>query len=137
MILAVVAVFFSLSTLSFSQVWYQANQRTLTWDPVTQTDTGTPFPAGDVIKYKVFYKVGYTITEVGETAQPSWTFTFPTEADYFLGAQTVRIPAGLTEAEAIKSEVAWSDNPANCKDNVSFGIRFYSPPKPPAGLRAQ
>ena len=121
---------------SFAQTWHTANQVTLAWDAVVEMSNGAPFPATDIIKYKVYMKnavTGGDPVELGEVTALEYVITLNTEGSYFLGAKTLR----YNEANELLNEsiIAWSDIPASCENNEAFGVRYFLPPKSVMGMR--
>lgn len=118
--------------VALAQTWYTANQATVAWDPVA------PIAAGDVVKYQVYTKVGATGTPVkvgGEITATQLAITFSVEGRYYVGAETVRYPAG--ETVGIRSAtIAWSNVAADCAAAGPFGIVYYVSPGTPKGLRS-
>lgn len=76
---------------------------------------------------------GANVTEVGATAELSYTITFQAEGRYFLGVQSVR----EVDGEIFHSEVSWSDNPEVCANTESFGAVYYEPPDAAIGLKIE
>jgi hypothetical protein len=151
-VLALCSTLLALSSpLMAADTWYQANQRTLAWDPVSEyvEDDGThkPFPTGDIIKYRCYFRLAPGGTGsvpsdpvfAAENAETRYTFTFPAEGDYHLGVETIRFPKDLPDGEAplVSTAVAWSNDPTYAANGEPFGVRYYSPPATARGLRVE
>lgn len=116
--------------------WTVANQATVAWDAVTQNVDGEPFPAGDVISYRIYVKKNGAAGDgilAGETKALEFTITFPTEGKWLAGAKAIRKPADNPE-EIIESEMLWSDSDDIIHVPIPFGFMFYKPPKSAGGF---
>ena len=115
--------------------WIQANQVTLEWGAVTKDFDGNPLPATE-IQYRTLY-VNETDTAkaapltVGITTGTSQVFTFQGEGRFILGVQVERVKNSQTVGV---SPISWSDNPAACKDQHTFGVSRYVAPAAAGGL---
>lgn len=126
-----------LTTVSFSQTWYTANQKTIAWDAVTQLDDGSAIPAGESIRYQVFIlKEGQAEEQkvnVGNTANTQYLVTLTQEGRYFIGVQSERLnSAGQLMGQ---SQIAWSNNATYCQGGATFGIAWFRLPKEPMNIR--
>lgn len=120
--------------------WYRVNQITVAWDAVTEMDDGqgnlSPIPEGDTVEYQVAIRPS-TMGEdaailVGVTRETQFTVSVP-EGRWYIGAQTVRIPAGQTEQQ--RSTISWSDRSADVYNAETFGAYLFFSPAPVRGLR--
>jgi len=119
-----------------AQTWYTTNQATVAWNPVTTLSDGTAVPAGDVIRYQLYLRIGATGdgTPYGlETEATQTTVTFTTEGAWFIGIKALRYMTGET-APVGESSIAWS-NTAEATSNIPFGIRYYAAPASVGGLK--
>jgi hypothetical protein len=120
--------------------WTVANQSTIAWNAVTQSSTGTVFPAEDTISYKI-YIVGETADkataiEVGATDQLQLTITFTQEGRWLAGVKSIRIPAA-SPSDIQESGITWSDVVDTAAVPVPFGFIFFEAPANPGGLGPQ
>ena len=118
--------------------WKTANQITIAWDAVTTLGDGSALPAGNVIKYDVYFRLdGHTDAGTKATPVPisvtSSIVTFSTEGKYRLGVATLRYDS--LGALLATSETAWSDVAASCQGGATFGVVFYLAPAKAGGLR--
>jgi len=121
------------------QEWITTNQATISWDPVTTTSDGIPFPAGDQVAYSVFTAEA---SADPDKASPSlmktvfdteYTITLTEEGQYFVGIKTIRMSAdGAVIGESV---IGWSDDPAIVLDGRTFGLRHFLAPMVPTGLK--
>ena len=130
-----------------AETWHTANQKTIGWDAVTQDVDGDPIPSGHTVSYKVFLS-NALVTDKSD-AMPVATatsldavVTLQAKGSYFVGVQAFLVPDGESEpVEGTESTIAWSDNPADCEGQVTFGLRMFAqlkspnlkPPPPPGG----
>jgi len=129
---------FVLMSVNFSYAldWITANQVTLSWEPVTALENGQPIPDGNVIKYEVFYlpengnKAG-ALSPLGETPDSKYVITFTEEGNFILGVRATR---WINETLKGKSRIAWTDEPAAMKNEITQGIIFYRRPGKVNGL---
>lgn len=116
--------------------WTTANQITVAWLPVTTLADGSEIPPGDQILYEVFSvpEAGNKTTDrifIGETNATEYVVTFIEEGRYFIGVRSAR----AINAEKISvSTFMWSDDPAACKDGVTFGVIYFIAPGSVNGL---
>lgn len=137
---ALVTALFLLLTVAtaFAISWHTANQATVAWDAVTTVDNGDPLPATDTIEYVVYLANAITDpdknnpVEIETTTSLQSVITLNVEGSYWVGVKSVRKIADGTNVG--ESRVAWSDNPADCKDGQDFGLRYFQPPAAPGGL---
>jgi len=118
--------------------WHVANQTTVAWDAVTVLSDGSPLPTGDTIEYKIYLANSVTDpsktnpVEVGRTAALQFTITLGTEGRFLVGFQSIRISGGADVGESV---IAWSDDPAACLNNETFGLVYFLPPGKVGGAR--
>jgi hypothetical protein len=116
---------FSVNALAID--WVTANEKTVGWSAPT-LENGGPVPEDNVIQYKVFVANAVTDpdktnpVEVGTTESLEYTLTLNVEGKYLPGVQAIRIIDG---EEVSNSIIAWSDNPVVCKDEKTFGIKYF------------
>ena len=113
-----------------AQTWHPANQGTVGWDPVA------PIEATDVIMYQLYIRqdlVSNGVPAGPEISATQATITFP-EGRWFVGAKTIRYPAG--ETVGIPSEsTSWSSNASDCAADGPFGFKSFVAALAPGGLR--
>jgi len=136
LILMVLAMVF-VASISFSQVWYPANQKTIAWDAVTTLDDGSPIPTGETIRYQIYIvKEGQskdTAINLGNATNTQFLVTLPNEGKWFVGIETERLDSAGVLIN--KSSVSWSDNTTYCQNGETFGISFFRLPSQPQNLR--
>lgn len=106
------------------QMWHNTNQVTVAWSR-----------AEGATSYRVFTRGagGGEPVAISETTELSAVITITEEGRYFVGVQSIR----EVDGEMLKSEIAWSDNPAYCAGSVAFGVVFFVAPDPPVNLRVE
>jgi len=126
-----------LASVSFSQVWYPANQKTVGWDAVATLDDGSPIPAGETVRYQIYIvKEGQskdTKINLGNTVNTQFLVTLPAEGKWFVGVQSERLDA--TGVLITQSQIVWSEDPAYCQNGETFGISFFRLPSQPKNLK--
>jgi len=127
-----------LATPAFGETWYNANQATVAWSPVTTLADGQALPAGSTIQYRVYIQDSILAepVEVTSAAIPATSFviTFSNEGSYYVGARAERVAGGSVVSSSV---IAWSSDPANCQGNEAFGVRQYAAPASVGGLRKE
>jgi len=128
-------------TPAMALTWVTANQSTVSWDAVTQDVDGDPIPTGFHMEYNVYLANSATDpgkanpAKVGTTNQTQYTITLNTKGTYFVGVTSFLAEDATSQPVVPESNFAWSDNPADCKDGVDFGIRFFAAMAAPTNLR--
>jgi hypothetical protein len=121
------------AVVASAQTWHTANQVTFNWDAVA------PILPSDVIKYAVYVKKGETaplVSAGGETLANSFVLTFSVEGRYYLCVETLRYPQG--ETEPVRSDtISCSDVGSNNASGVPFGVKYFTNPNKPGGLKVQ
>lgn len=138
-LILIILTFILLTSLSFSQTWYPANQKTIAWDAVTELDDGSPIPSDDKVKYQIYIvqenSAKSTAIILGTTEETQFLVTIPHEGKWFVGVKAQRFDSNGNLIS--ESEISWSDNSVYCQNNETFGISFFRVPKQPEGLRAE
>lgn len=139
-ILCVMAIFlliFLIGTAPAVDQWKTANSITVSWDPVTTAEDGSPLPASSSIVYKVFIKKimppGSAPVEAASVPTTKATVTFREEGKYLIGVQALRMEVDTVVGSSI---IAWSDDPAYVLDGKTFGAIYYLAPAPPKNIRS-
>lgn len=111
--------------------WHTANQKTVAWDPVMTMDNGKPIPEGNIVKYQTYVvdaiadhdkqnPIDAGIVDINEKI-----FTLSNEGKYYIGVQALRYVDDELVGQSI---IVWSDNPVVCKNEQTFGLKFYFMP---------
>ena len=116
-----------ISSISFSQVWYPANQKTIAWDAVTQCDDGSPIPAGETVRYQIYIALESDLDKankvnVGATTATSHLITFP-EGKWFVGIFSERMQGETVVSTS--ASISWSNDTVVCQNGETFGISFF------------
>jgi len=127
--------------------WYQTNQATVSWDPVTEYDSGgesIPTPSY-YIKYEVSISNVLNSSDKSDaivvTESPiydtQYTITFEKQGRFVVGVRAIGFTTDYVdnEVEIARSEIAWSDNSICCFEEKTFGINHHFAPMPPRNLR--
>jgi len=130
-----VVCFLAMATVALALPFYNSNQATLAWNPVTTDVDGDPI-AG-VITYQLWLANADTdpgkanpvavADSDGNTSDTQGTITLGTKGRYYVGIQAV--------LDDLVSEINWGDEPENQETVELFGIRFAVPPHAPKDLR--
>jgi hypothetical protein len=124
-LIIILMLVFSVNTFAID--WVTANEKTIGWDASTLSN-GDPVPEDNIIQYKIFLANAVTDpyktnpVEIGTTELLEYTLTLNVEGKYLPGVQAIRIIDG---EEVSTSIIGWSDDPVICKDEKTFGIRYY------------
>ena len=122
----------ALAAIGAAQTWHTANQVTVGWDAVPKVD-----PTDSPIKYQVYIKFQNTtaapVAVGNEIEALQQTVSFSTEGRYYLCVEAVRYPAG--ETQPLRSDLSCSHDAASCAGGVPFGVKFFTNPGKPGGLR--
>ena len=146
-VILISAIVWLVAMPAFGQTWHTANQKTIGWDAVTQDVDGDPIPSGHTVSYKVFLSNALVTDKSDATPVATATtldalVTLQAKGSFFIGVQAFLLPDGESEpVEGTESTIAWSDNPADCEGQVTFGLRMFAqlkspilkPPSPPGG----
>ena len=124
---------FILTSPAAADEWRQANQTTVAWDH--DRNVGDTPGAGVAFNNYIIHE-SLAADEankmlVGTTTDLSFTHTFTGEGKFRHGISAVKVVDGEQVAE---SQIAWSNNPADCLDGATFGTMYYIPPAVPANL---
>lgn len=134
-LLIILAILLITST-SFAQVWYDANQVTFAWDAVTKLTDGTTIPATSTVKYQVYTKpnsVSAGTKVSGEITATQLLISFSVEGAYFLGVEALRYNGAVLVSKS--NPITWSDVAANCQGGIAFGVNYWLSLMQPANLR--
>ena len=129
------ALFLVTAGTAFALPFYNSNQATLAWNPVTTDVDGDPITG--VITYQLWLANADTdpgkanpvavADSDGNTSDTQGTITLGTKGRYYVGVQAI--------LDDLISEINWGDEPANQETVELFGIRFAVPPHAPKDLR--
>lgn len=117
-------------------IWFEADQVTIGWTPVTLLDDGGPVPVDDVITYTIHLREeasGAEFVVESGVAGPPYTITLPGEGGYRVGVQSVRHYTSY----AMEAAISWSDDGAVTLDGVPFGVLRVRLPAKVQGLYKQ
>ena len=118
------------STAMAIDEWVTANQATVMWDAVVQSDDGTPVEGA--LEYAVFLdkENKNNSVEIWRGADTQATITIDSQGRYLVGVKAYLIVNGITESESI---MAWSDDPLVALEGT-FGVVYFKNPKHPTNL---
>lgn len=117
-------------------VWFEADQVTIGWTPVTTLEDGSPVPEGDIINYTIHLmeeSSGATMVVESVVMGPPYTITLPGEGGYRVGVQTVRLYAGY----AAEAPISWSNDGSVTLDGIPFGVLRVRLPAKAKGMFKQ
>lgn len=136
--LIILGILIFVSTPSFSEVFYTANQITIAWDAVPPPVDTNNQPLPGVIKYQVYTKAGVATAapqKVGaEITATQATITFVAEGKYWPCVETLRYPTGETEPQR-SVRLACSDVAADVQNGITFGAKYFVIPDVVKGMR--
>jgi hypothetical protein len=130
------------ATPAMAITWVTANQTTVGWDAVTADVDGDPFAPGTHAEYEVYLvnsitDPGKTAPEkVGQTTELTLVISLVVKGSYWVGVRVVQIDDATSEVLSQPGAFAWSDVPADCKDGIDFGIRFFAAAAATTNLRS-
>ena len=104
--------------------WHKANTSVVLWDAPTTMSESVPIPSDWTLKYYIYTKDkdGGNVTALGETTETEFAVILAATDKKYVGVSVVGIdPDGLSTDE---SPIAWSDDPASCKDGQDFGVYY-------------
>lgn len=133
----IAVIFFLLFPVSsFATDWVKADSAIVMWDPPATFYDGTPIPAdiqGWV--FTVYTKdLGNGVINVAGMFGSAEAIVVLEEGD----KKYVGVSAAYIDVDGIQSgesAIAWSDNPIDCQDGVTFGIHNLKRPEKPGRLR--
>lgn len=117
--------------------WIVADQKTIAWGAVSTLVTGEPLPASDSILYRVHLKRDGQTEEnlvAEDLTDTRYILILDQEGRFFVGVQAVRVYTIDGQELRSESEIAWSDIPINCRNEMAFGLVYLIPPANVAGL---
>ena len=117
--------------------WHMADQATVGWTAPTKFASGLDIPASVTLEYEVFTAMKpdkSDIVSAGRAAELSKLITMDVEGRHYCGVRAIRV---LNGEDVSCSAIAWSDDPAVCKNGETFGIQFYLVPDLPSDLYKQ
>lgn len=123
---------------AFALTWHTANQSTVSWDSVSyQAD------AGERLVYVVMVSNALTDpdktnpVEVGSMENAQYQMTLVEKGSYLIGVKSViEVYSDSTGWVRVSESLpSWSDDPAVCYNNETFGVRYYPAPPRPMGLK--
>ena len=130
---------FALCAISGSALatdWVKADSKVVAFDAPTTLYDGSPLPV-DIqgITFTIYSKDpgGQNITVELTTNAETATITIAEGGKKYIG-----VPAMYVDVDGIlspESTIAWSDNPIDCQDGVTFGIHNLKRPDKSKNLR--
>jgi len=114
--------------------WHMADQATVGWTAPTKFASGLDIPASVTLEYEVFTAMKpdkSDIVSAGRAAELSKLITMDVEGRHYCGVRAIRVE---NSEDVSCSAIAWSDDPAVCKNGETFGIQFYLVPDVPCDL---
>jgi len=121
--------------------WHVARKATIAWSQDYKLEDGRSLPSG-TIKWLVYLRDAAgnerQVTSKPIT-MPRYTLTLPGEGSYLVGVQSVRTATADKSDTAVvaAAPIVWSSDPAVVAGRRPFGLRFFSPPASPTGLRVR
>ena len=134
--IVVLVVMLAVFMIGYSQEIHYGRQITLVWDAVTQTVSGVPIEADEVVTYNVYLQHRDTleIITIQEISATTLTFTY-NKGVYVCGVSAIiEYPDG-TKIE--NPDVTWSIMTDTERVPVPFYAAFYEVADAVKGLRAQ
>jgi len=139
-IIGIIAILLSFWVSALAVDWKVTNQATIAWDAATTLIDGTPVPANNSVKYRVYMANAVTDPNKGNpvllTQEPisvlEYIITLNIEGKYYVGVSAVRYDdVGF---ELNESVVNWSDVNGEATPNP-FGFVHYIKMGSPKNLR--
>lgn len=133
--LIVILILFVTGTV-FAENWHKADSKQVGWDAPTILHDGTPLPAGIQGWIFTLYSKdvsGANVVVELQTGAAPVTVTIIEGGKKYIGASAAYVDVdGITSDD---SEIAWSDNPVDCENGVTFGIHNLKRPDKPQNMR--
>ena len=116
--------------------WHKADQKTIAWDQPVALYDGAALPIGiQGWNYTVYTKNpgNGEITAVGTINAEQTTITVSEGQKVYIGVSAAYIDIDGIESDY--SEIAWSDNPIDCLNGVTFGVHNLKRPDKSKNMR--